>query len=81
MTIGDVISKYRKEHGLSMDKFAKLAMARGGWSNNATMQNIYQHLFSSDKKEAGKKSINISMHLRRTNRAGFSCAMACAIYS
>lgn len=25
MTIGDVISKYRKEHGLSMDKFAKLS--------------------------------------------------------
>lgn len=33
------------------------------------------------KKKLAKKSINISMHLRRTNRAGFSCAMACAIYS
>lgn len=40
---------------LSVGITAKLAMARGGWSNNATMQNIYQHLFSSDKKEAGEK--------------------------
>lgn len=40
---------------LSVGITAKLAMARGGWSNNATMQNIYQHLFSSDKELADKK--------------------------
>lgn len=40
---------------LSIGITSKLAMARGGWSNNATMQNIYQHLFSSDKKEADEK--------------------------
>ena len=40
---------------LSIGITSKLAMARGGWSNNATMQNIYQHLFSSDTKEADEK--------------------------
>lgn len=40
---------------LSIGITSKLAMARGGWSNNATMQNIYQHLFSSDKREADEK--------------------------
>lgn len=40
---------------LSIGITSKLAMARGGWSNNATMQNIYQHLFSSDKELADKK--------------------------
>ena len=40
---------------LSIGITSKLAMARGGWSNNVTMQNIYQHLFSSDKKKADEK--------------------------
>lgn len=37
---------------LSIGVTAKLAMARGGWSSNKTMQDIYQHLFSDDKKAA-----------------------------
>lgn len=37
---------------LSIGVTAKLAMARGGWSSNKTMQDIYQHLFSEDKKAA-----------------------------
>lgn len=30
----------------------KYAMARGGWSTEYTMKNVYQHLFSADKKSA-----------------------------
>ena len=37
---------------LSVGVTTKLAMARGGWSSNKTMQDIYQHLFSDDKKQA-----------------------------
>jgi len=37
---------------LSIGVTTKLAMARGGWSSNKTMQDIYQHLFSDDKKQA-----------------------------
>lgn len=40
---------------LSIGITAKLAMARGGWSNEKTMQNIYQHLFSKDKQSADAK--------------------------
>ena len=37
---------------LSIGITAKMAMARGGWSSNKTMQDIYQHLFSEDKAAA-----------------------------
>lgn len=37
---------------LSIGVTAKMAMARGGWSSNKTMQDIYQHLFSEDKAAA-----------------------------
>lgn len=37
---------------LSIGLTAKMAMARGGWSSNKTMQDIYQHLFSEDKTKA-----------------------------
>lgn len=40
---------------LSIGITTKLAMARGGWSNEATLQNIYQHIFSSDKQIADEK--------------------------
>lgn len=37
---------------LSIGITAKMAMARGGWSSNKTMQDIYQHLFSEDRSAA-----------------------------
>ena len=37
---------------LSIGVTAKMAMARGGWSSNKTMQDIYQHLFAEDKAAA-----------------------------
>lgn len=37
---------------LSIGVTAKMAMARGGWSSNKVMQDIYQHLFSEDKAAA-----------------------------
>lgn len=37
---------------LSIGITAKMAMARGGWSSNKTMQDIYQHLFTEDKSAA-----------------------------
>lgn len=40
---------------LSIGITTKLAMARGGWSNENTLQNVYQHLFSDDKLLADKK--------------------------
>ena len=40
---------------LSIGITTKLAMARGGWSNESTLQNIYQHVFNSDKKVADEK--------------------------
>ena len=39
---------------LSIGVTAKMAMARGGWSSNKTMQDVYQHLFSEDKAAADK---------------------------
>ena len=37
---------------LSLGIMDKYAMARGGWSTDYTMKNVYQHLFSEDKKSA-----------------------------
>ena len=37
---------------LSLGIMDKYAMARGGWSTDYTMKNVYQHLFSSDKQSA-----------------------------
>lgn len=37
---------------LSLGIMDKYAMARGGWSTDHTMKNVYQHLFSEDKKSA-----------------------------
>jgi integrase len=40
---------------LSIGITTKMAMARGGWSSNKTMQDIYQHLFSEDKDKAASQ--------------------------
>ena len=40
---------------LSIGITTKMAMARGGWSNQKTMQDIYQHLFAEDKTAAASK--------------------------
>jgi len=37
---------------LSLGIADKIAMARGGWSSKDTMQNIYQHIFSTDSSAA-----------------------------
>lgn len=37
---------------LSLGIMDKYAMARGGWSTDYTMKNVYQHLFSEDKQNA-----------------------------
>ena len=37
---------------LSLGIIDKYAMARGGWSTDYTMKNVYQHLFAKDKKNA-----------------------------
>lgn len=37
---------------LSLGIMDKYAMARGGWSTDHTMKNVYQHLFAEDKKSA-----------------------------
>lgn len=37
---------------LSLGITDKHAMARGGWSTDYTMKNVYQHLFNEDKKNA-----------------------------
>lgn len=37
---------------LSLGVVDKVAMARGGWSTDVTMKQIYQHVFQSDKKKA-----------------------------
>lgn len=37
---------------LSLGIVDKVAMARGGWSTDYTMKNVYQHLFQEDKKNA-----------------------------
>ena len=38
---------------LSLGIVDKVAMARGGWSTDVTMKQIYQHVFQSDKAKAG----------------------------
>ncbi len=40
---------------LSMGVIDRVAMARGGWSTDITMKQVYQHLFKSDKKSADDK--------------------------
>jgi len=40
---------------LSLGVIDKVAMARGGWSTDITMKQIYQHLFESDKHAAGER--------------------------
>jgi len=40
---------------LSLGIVDKVAMARGGWSTDVTMKQIYQHVFQSDKNDAGDK--------------------------
>lgn len=37
---------------LSLNISEKIAMARGGWTSNRTMQSIYQHIFQEDMKSA-----------------------------
>ncbi len=40
---------------LSLGIIDKVAMARGGWSTDVTMKQIYQHIFNSDKQSSGQK--------------------------
>ena len=40
---------------LSLGIVDKVAMARGGWSTDITMKQIYQHVFAKDKSTAGEK--------------------------
>lgn len=40
---------------LSLGIVDKVAMARGGWSTDVTMKQIYQHVFPSDKQSSGQK--------------------------
>lgn len=40
---------------LSLGIIDKVAMARGGWSTDVTMKQIYQHIFASDKQSSGQK--------------------------
>ena len=40
---------------LSLGIMDKVAMARGGWSTDVTMKQIYQHVFASDRAAAGGK--------------------------
>ena len=40
---------------LSLGIIDKVAMARGGWSTDVTMKQVYQHIFSGDKKSASDK--------------------------
>ena len=40
---------------LSLGIVDKVAMARGGWSTDVTMKQVYQHVFQSDKQAAGNK--------------------------
>ena len=39
---------------LSLGIIDKVAMARGGWSTDYTMKNVYQHLFQADKQNANE---------------------------
>lgn len=43
---------------LSLGIIDKVAMARGGWSTDVTMKQVYQHLFQSDKQSSGEKVDN-----------------------
>lgn len=40
---------------LSLGIIDRVAMARGGWSTDVTMKQVYQHLFQSDKQTSGQK--------------------------
>lgn len=40
---------------LSLGIIDKVAMARGGWSTDITMKQVYQHIFQSDKQSSGQK--------------------------
>lgn len=40
---------------LSLGIVDKVAMARGGWSTDVTMKQVYQHVFQNDKDAAGDK--------------------------
>lgn len=40
---------------LSLGIVDKVAMARGGWSTDITMKQVYQHVFETDKQAAGNK--------------------------
>lgn len=40
---------------LSLGIIDKVAMARGGWSTDVTMKQVYQHIFQSDKQTSGQK--------------------------
>lgn len=40
---------------LSLGIIDKVAMARGGWSTDVTMKQVYQHIFASDKQSSGQK--------------------------
>lgn len=40
---------------LSLGIVDKVAMARGGWSTDVTMKQVYQHIFTADKSAADRK--------------------------
>lgn len=40
---------------LSLGIVDRVAMARGGWSTDVTMKQVYQHVFQQDKNAAGSK--------------------------
>ena len=40
---------------LSLGIIDKITMARGGWSTDVTMKQVYQYLFRSDKQSSGEK--------------------------
>lgn len=48
---------------LSLGIVDKVAMARGGWSTDVTMKQIYQHVFQSDKKTAGSAVDNFFQNI------------------
>lgn len=48
---------------LSLGIVDKVAMARGGWSTDVTMKQIYQHVFQSDKKSAGSAVDNFFQNI------------------
>ena len=52
---------------LSLGIVDKVAMARGGWSTDYTMKNVYQHLFQEDKKNADELIDDYLNQKLRTN--------------